>query len=177
MTVTVAVVMSVDGKLTRHQEAGMHGWASAEDQAHFSALIAKHEVIIMGSHTYTAARQAMRLELPVKRIVLTHQPHQFATQAIADQLEFRNQAASQLVRELQVDAVKSVLVVGGPQIITELLSHGLVDRLIVTLEPHLFGEGIPLLTGAPLDITLQLATCQKLNETGTLQLEYTVINN
>ena len=42
MTVSVAVVMSVDGKLTRHDEADIHKWVSDEDQEFFRPLIASH---------------------------------------------------------------------------------------------------------------------------------------
>lgn len=80
MTITAAVVMSLDAKLTRHNEPGVRSWASPEDQARFRQLVANHEVIIMGSHTYEAAREYLSLSMDIKRIVLTSRLQEFTGQ-------------------------------------------------------------------------------------------------
>ncbi|HKP13408.1 MAG TPA: bifunctional diaminohydroxyphosphoribosylaminopyrimidine deaminase/5-amino-6-(5-phosphoribosylamino)uracil reductase RibD [Blastocatellia bacterium] len=46
-----------------------------------------------------------------------------------------------LLGELKARGVQSVLVEGGPAIITSLLAHKLVDRLVVAIAPKLIGSG------------------------------------
>jgi len=84
MTVSVVVVMSVDGKLTRHDESDIHKWVSDEDQEFFRPLLASHDVIIMGRNTYEAVQPNLRLDQPIRRIVLTSHPQQFTEQALLD---------------------------------------------------------------------------------------------
>lgn len=68
------------------------------------------------------------------------------------------------------------MVVGGPRIMTELLQHRLLDHFIITLEPYLFGEGVTFMELLPLDCVLQLTACEKINERGTLALQYKVMD-
>ena len=172
MTVSVAVVMSVDGKLTRHDEADIHKWVSDEDQEFFRPLIASHEVIIMGRRTYEAVQPNLRLDQPTRRIVLTSRPQKFTNQVVKDKLEFRNEKSTDLVKRLKREGIKKVLIVGGPRIISELLKGKLIDFLYLTIEPRLFGQGVLLLDSFPTDIELNLVEHQQLNKKGTLLLKY-----
>jgi dihydrofolate reductase len=177
MIVSVAVVMSVDGKLTRHDEADISLWVSEEDQESFRPLVASHEVVIMGRHTYEAIQPKLRLDLPIRRIVLTSTPKRFSKHAVQSRLEFVNQKPSDLVRLLKQEGVNKVLVVGGPPIIGELLRNNLIDYFFVTIEPHLFGAGIGLLDSVAIDKDLILVGSRKLNKQGSLLLKYKVNNN
>jgi len=174
ITVSVAVVMSVDGKLTRHDEPDIHEWVSREDQEYFRPLVASHQVVIMGRHTYEAIRPFLRLDLPIKRIVLTSKPQKFRDQIVEDRLEFKDEQSTNLVRHLKREGIQKVLIVGGPQIIGELLRDKLIDYFYITIEPRLFGQGVTLLDAIPIDIKLRLVESRQLNEEGTLLLKYKV---
>ena len=49
-----------------------------------------------------------------------------------------------LINDLRKQEGKDIYCDGGSQIVTELLNHKLVDRIIVSVIPHLLGEGIRL---------------------------------
>jgi dihydrofolate reductase len=174
LIVSVAVVMSVDGKLTRHHEPNIHDWVSDEDQKSFRPLLASHQVVIMGRNTYEAIRPQLQLNLPIKRIVLTSNPQQFSDQTVAERLAFSNESSTDVVKRLGDEKVEKVLIVGGPQIISELLGNQLIDYFFVTIEPRLFGQGTPLLDTLPIDTELRLMKCEQLNKQGTLLLQYKV---
>lgn len=174
MIVSVAVVMSLDGKLTRNHEPDIHDWVSNEDQAFFRPLVASHQVVVMGRNTYEAIRPHLQLNLPVKRIVLTSKPQQFSDQSVEQRLEFSNESSTAVVKQLQDEDIQKVLIVGGPQIISELLKSQLIDYFFVTIEPRLFGQGTSFLDSLPIDTHLRLMTCKQLNKQGTLLLEYEV---
>ena len=53
------------------------------------------------------------------------------------------------VRTLKQKPGRDIWLIGGGQINTLLLEHGLIDRMILTLIPVLLGEGIPLFHGKP----------------------------
>lgn len=79
----------------------------------------------------------------------------------------------QLVKTLQDQEGKDIYCDGGAEIILELLKHKLIDRIIVSVIPHLLGEGIRLFKeGAPeQDISLKRSISYP---SGLVQLWYDV---
>lgn len=173
MKISVAVVMSLDGKLTRGDEPNIRAWASAEDQTFFSELLKQHDCIVMGRPTYEAIKQNLALSAERLRVVLTTKPQQFAADAIPGKLEFRNQSAADLAKDMEQAGKQNMLLVGGPKIIGDFLGLGLIGDLYITLEPRLFGAGNTLLPNLPIDQNLQLVSHRQLNDQGTLLLHYT----
>lgn len=50
----------------------------------------------------------------------------------------------ELLHDLQKQPGKDIYCDGGSEIVFELLKHSLIDRLIVSIIPHLLGSGIKL---------------------------------
>jgi dihydrofolate reductase len=175
MRIAVAAVTSVDGKLTRHDEDNIYSWVSAEDQAHLRSIIAQHEVIVMGSGTYEAVKSRLILEANRLRVVLTSRPEEFQSETVSGKLEFYSLYPQQLIVELESKGFESLLVMGGPQMMTDFLQTKLVDSLFLTLEPRLFGQGKPLLGSVPVDIELELKSSRRINSQGTLLLHYAIV--
>ena len=65
-----------------------------------------------------------------------------------------------MVRKLRRKKGKDIWLVGGSQINTLLLNHGLIDRLILTFIPVVVGRGIPLFadTARPASFVLKKRT-------------------
>ena len=70
-----------------------------------------------------------------------------------------------------------MLVTGGQHIATSFLKEGLIDELWLTIEPKIFGMGENFVTQEKLDIDLNLISCEKVNERGTLITKYVVIKS
>ena len=174
MKVTMAIVASLDGRLTRGVEPNIYNWTSVEDQASFSALIAKHKLIVMGRQTYEAARQRIKLTPDKLRLILTRNPRQYAAKQVAGQLEFTAESPLALIKRLEGAGYRSLLLVGG-QINTLFLEAGLVDEIYWTVEPLIFGAGQKLVADQLLDTKLKLVSSKRLNQRGTLLLYYKVI--
>lgn len=60
-----------------------------------------------------------------------------------------------LVSELQKQPGKNIYCDGGSQVVYELLKHAQIDRLIVSIIPHLLGDGIRLFQDGRPEQTLQ----------------------
>lgn len=166
--------MSLDGKLTRHDEADVRSWTSNEDKKHFGELVASQDAVVMGRGTYETVKHYLQLQVPVKRIVLTSKPEKFKDEVVKNRLEFYNQTPTQLISRLNQEGLSNILIVGGPKMTTELLRTNLIDQVLVTVEPRLFGQGVSLVSNEKLDIKLKLVSYEKLNDSGTLLLKYEV---
>ena len=57
----------------------------------------------------------------------------------------------------------------------QLFEANLIDEIILTIEPKIFGSGHNILTNAKIDRQLKLLDYQKLNDQGTLLLHYKII--
>lgn len=166
--------MSLDGRITRGDTAGTSGWASAEDQQVFRNLIASHDCLVMGSITYRTARHMIRPNADKPRIVLTKNPAEFADDAKRPGLIFTNSSAQEVADEAQAQGCKKMLLVGGGETNARFLDACLVDELCITIEPLLFGSGLPLTAGLHTPTNLKLIACKQLNAQGTLLLHYQV---
>ncbi len=174
MQINIAAAISIDGKLTRHDETSIYDWISKEDQVHFRQLISEHEVIVMGSGSYEAVKDRLNLESNRLRVVITSRPEEYKRYEIKNKLEFYQGTIKELAERLEEKGFKKVLVVGGPKMITEFLNAELIDNIYLTIEPRLFGQGKPLLESLPVDISVKLQEQRVLNSQGTLLLKYKV---
>jgi riboflavin biosynthesis pyrimidine reductase len=68
-----------------------------------------------------------------------------------------------------------MLVVGGAHIGTSFLKEQLIDELWLTIEPRILAAGSNFAIEEKLDINLQLISCEKVNEKGTLITKYAVL--
>jgi len=78
------------------------------------------------------------------------------------------------IQELKASAGGSIWLCGGGQLASSLFQKGLVDRLIVKLNPIVLGSGIPMLGESTEDPRLTL-TDSRAFPSGHLWLEYDVL--
>jgi len=174
MEISVAAVISIDGKLTRHDDPDITKWASKEDHEHYVSLMKAHEVLVMGRGTYEVVRSGLKLDDRL-RVVLTSHPHDAQAEAVPGKLEFLKATPGELVAQLEGRGYKNLLIVGGPQLISGFLAAKLVNYFYLTVEPYVFGSGTPLTQlDLPLAVNLQLQSSRQLNQRGSMLLTYTV---
>jgi len=78
---------------------------------------------------------------------------------------------TRLIERLKSENGKNIYCDGGAEVINELLTHELIDELIISVIPILLGNGIRLFKGGRPEQTLHLITA-KAFETGLTQLHY-----
>jgi len=171
MEIVGFAVISLDGRLTRHDEDGVT-FASAEDQAHFHAALAGCDASVMGRATFDTAREAILGSLSPGRCrtVMTRRPERYGELQREGVLEFTDLAPERLVEALARRGYERVALLGGAQVYGAFAAADLVDEWQVTVEPRLFGAGTPLLA-ARTDRRLVLADHRRLNAS-TLLLRY-----
>jgi dihydrofolate reductase len=173
MKITLAMVASADGRTTKGNTPGS-AFASPQDQQHFSELIHTHTLIIMGRTTYEAANYHMKHTPGRMRIVMTRHPEKFDHEKVPGMLEFTSETPGQLIKRLSRD-YENALLVSGAELNGLFFKEKLVDELILTLEPKLFGKGNGIIGFEESDIDLKLVSVEKMNPQGTLLLTYQVI--
>ncbi len=174
MLVVLIAVISIDGCLTRHTVPGAANWASPDDQAHFRSALAECDVSIMGSATYAESRGYIMANLTLnrRRIVMTRTPSRFEADAVAGRLEFTDETPSKLIERLANEQHSRCALLGGGQIYSACLAADVVDEMLITIEPRVFGTGTRLAgVTAPIDPSFSLANVSLLG-TATVLLKY-----
>lgn len=172
MHVAIIAVQSIDGCITRHRGEGASGWASPEDQSHFHQTLATFDCAIFGAGTYRADRQYIRPRVgpDLLRVVMSRTPEAFVGDVVNNQLEFTDESPADVLLSLSVRGLQRCALLGGEQIYGNFFEADLVDELILTVEPLIFGEGRRL-CAEPVERRFELGEASKLNSS-TLLLRY-----
>lgn len=178
MWVTLFAVQSLDGRITRHDEPG-DAFSSAADKVQFRAAMQAQDAWIMGGESFRwmlgqrVSGEPWRAGL--RRIVWTRTPKAYVADAVPGVLEFTEDTPAVILAKLQKEGCQRCALLGGGQVYGAFLAAKLVDEVVVTVEPRVFGAGRPLAGDVLQDTKLRLTECASLGESGTVRLRYEVI--
>ena len=164
MIIAIAAV-TLDGRIAAH-EKHFSDWTSAEDKDVMRKLLDGSDVVLVGHNTYKTAIQPLS-----KRscIVLTSSVTEVKKES--DLVTYINPQYSDLKKILSEYAIVACL--GGTQTYTYLLEHGMLDEIYLTIEPIIFGTGLPLFqTKHSVQQRWNLISMKSLNEHGSMLLHY-----
>ncbi len=137
-------------------------WTCKEDKRRFVALTKRAGVIVMGSHTFKTLPGALK-----ERTNIVYSRSQTFEGA-----ETTQDKPMDLLVKLEKRGFKEVAICGGAEIYSLFMKAGVVNKLYLTIEPHVFGDGIRLFKEPMLyQLTLK-DSGQAAN--GALLLEYDV---
>jgi dihydrofolate reductase len=167
MRVFIIAALSADGFIGVNAGHRSLDWRSKADARFFIETTKAAGVIVMGSTTYKTFR--MRRAPPGRRlIVYTSRPESIE----GENVETTNEEPAALIARLELEEARAVAVSGGATINKMFLDSGLVDELYLTVEPVLFGEGVPLFSGS-VQARLKLLENRALSD-DTILLHYAV---
>ncbi len=170
------MVQTINGKITEGENAKVYKWTSLEDKKHFEEQVAKHNLIVMGSSTYEAAKKVIKPEPGKLRVVLTRDPARYKFDEIIGQLEFWTATAEEIVHQCTMRGFTQMLLAGGGQINRLFFNAGLVNELYLTIEPKIFAEGKSIVDEQVEMVDLKLLEMTRLNEAGTILLHYEAVS-
>jgi dihydrofolate reductase len=172
---TLAAVASSDGYIARHSGHGPWEWASAEEQAIFVAEVAAADWAIMGRGTHEAAPRPDRRRIVFSASAARPEWRQ-PTHLWLDPAGHSPDGLADLVAP--VHPLARGLVLGATRVHDWFHAAGRIDRVLLTVEPVTFGEGLPVFTGmhGPADATFlrlgyRVVGGQTLNGQGTRLIE------
>lgn len=174
MKVILIAAISVNGKIAQATNQSSLEWTSKEDTAFFVEKTKEVGVVVMGQKTF----ETIGRPLKGRRLIVLTQDESLKEKypEVNDgmtRLEFVNESPIDLVRRLESEGVKSIVIGGGAFVYASFLHEGLVTDVYLTVEPILFGNGIALAEGFH-DIKLSLVETRLLGEQSVM-LHYHVV--
>jgi dihydrofolate reductase len=170
MKIILIAAISADGKIAQSQNQNSLEWTSKEDTAFFVAKTKEAGVVVMGRRTFETIGKPLkgrRLIVLSEVLPLTKGESEGV---LLEGVEFVNLKPQDLVQRLKQEGVGELVIAGGSSVYSQFLAAGLVTDVYLTVEPVLFGSGIPLAQGFE-RIQLSLVEVTKLNEQ-TVLLHY-----
>ncbi|NQV90287.1 dihydrofolate reductase [Candidatus Uhrbacteria bacterium] len=161
MNVWLIAAMSVDGKIAQSSEQVSLDWTSKEDTRFFIDKTKEAGVVIMGRKTFDTIGKP----LPGRRMIVMTRQTDLAFEG--DGVEYSTLSPSALLEQLSHEGVQTVALAGGEMVYSQFLQAGLVTDVYLTIEPILFGSGIPLATGFE-RIEMRLEDVVRINDQAVL---------
>lgn len=154
MKVTLMMAISVDGRIAKDKNQ-LADWTSPEDKKIFVTESKKHGVILMGENTFKTLPSPLPNRL---NVVFTDAPD-----PNLPGVRYVNAEPELVLQQLEDEGYSSVLLGGGCFLNSQFLKKKLIDEIILTVEPYLFGRGISLFD-VDASARLQLTDLQKIND-------------
>ncbi len=173
MKTILVFVSTLDGKVTKWGDPQVRDWSSLQDQQYYQQTWNNAKLIVMGSKTFIAEKFSASKDRLL--LVMTQNISKYNQYEVPGQLEFTDKKPNNLVEQFQKKTYETMMIAGGAHIATSFLKEQLIDELWLTIEPKIFGAGGNFVIEEKLDIDLQLISCEKVNDQGTLITKYTVI--
>ncbi|OGF28796.1 hypothetical protein A2477_04375 [Candidatus Falkowbacteria bacterium RIFOXYC2_FULL_47_12] len=159
--------ITIDGRIAKDSHQ-LTDWTSVEDKNFLHKKLDASDVVIVGNNTFKTAREPLS-----KRNCIVF------TRAIAGSRQknenclYVNPAGVDIIKLLQGKNYRRIAVLGGTQVYSWFLEKNLLDEIYLTVEPIVFGSGLPLFTaGLTRDTQYKLISAKKLNNKGSVLLHY-----
>lgn len=168
MKVIIYLAASANGLISN--ERNVPDWLSSEFGQDFMAISQRAQAVIMGKKTYNHLSPD---HLPLKEgslVVLTHDINATPSQP---NVLFTSDSPEKIISRLAAKGHREAVVIGGTQTLTAFVKAGLVNELILIVEPVFFGSGLPITQGIEFEFQLSLLELKKLND-HTIKVHYEI---
>jgi dihydrofolate reductase len=163
MKLTLLMAMTADGKIARH---GSHfpDWTGKADKRMFKKLTTEAGVVIMGARTFDTIGKPLPGRL---NVVITRRPERYGRY---DNLICTADTPGMILARLAEMGYKTAVLTGGATINSLFARNRLIDELMVTVIPIVFGQGLSMFS-EPMNFALELLRVREIDR-GVLVLQY-----
>jgi dihydrofolate reductase len=165
MKIILMMAMTLDGKIAKTSDH-FPNWTSKEDKKLFAEISKKAGVVIMGDKTFFTFPSPLKDRLNVVFTLEKNPSPQEGVKWVSGEPE-------KVLKGLEKMGYEEAILGGGAYLNGSFLEKKLIDEIIVTVEPKIFGEGLSLFSGS-FDVSLRLISCEKINDDSVV-LKYQVI--
>lgn len=166
MKVMLMMALTVDGKIGKDADH-FPDWTEQADKSLFVKITKEAGVIIMGSKTFDTLGKPLPGR---KHVVLTRNK---TRKSDYNEVVFTDDHPQDILLSLGMEGYESCVLAGGAQINYLFAKKQLIDEIIVTYSPKIFGAGLSLFSSA-IDINLTLIESHPIGQ-NTLYARYGVI--
>lgn len=166
------VAATLDGFIA-HPDHTIEGFLTEGDHLtdYLASLKQDYDTVLMGRRTYEFGFQfGITNPYPWMKQYVFSRTMEKSPDA---EVELVSENILELVGELKTQTGKDIYLCGGATLAATLFAEGLIDEIIVKLNPVVFGSGIPIFSGAIKQTALDLMG-SKIYENGVCLLQYQV---
>ena len=157
------VAATIDGRISL-VKAARPTWTSKEDWAFLQKELARADAVIAGRNTYNAARSQLQKRTTFVFSRRVGKPRK------RDGVTFVNPVRANLDKLFA--PYRRIAILGGAGVYRHMLERDRLDEFFVTIEPLVFGRGLPMFSGGTKTMRFRLLSVRKLNRSGTLLLHF-----
>lgn len=168
MKVTLWMAMSLNAIVAREDQS--EDFLSSTDWELFLELVRGADALIWGRVTHELFIRQVRPLFPTLPVAVVTRDPSFAV----DDGTVRAPSPEEAVAELAARGAAAALLAGGSRVNGAFSRSGLVDEVVVAVEPVIVARGIPLVTGEAPDMRLELVAVDE-GHRPTVRLHYRVI--
>jgi dihydrofolate reductase len=165
MKIVLVMAMTLDGKIGKDPDH-FPDWTGSADKRLFADISKKAGVVIMGSKTF----DTLKKPLPGRKTVVMTRNRSRVSDTAA--VVFSPGPPAAVVETLRQEGYRQAVLAGGATVNTLFARAGLIDEIVVTLSPLVFGDGLSLFDGE-VDLAVELVGHESV-EGGLLCLRYRV---
>lgn len=165
MRIIMMMAMTMDGKIARSSDH-FPDWTSKEDKKYFWKISREHGVVMMGEKTFHTFPAPLPNRL---NVVFSLEKNPKPVEGV----KWVTGEPEKVLEELEQMGYESAILGGGAYLNGLFLKKGLIDEIIVTVEPKIFGDGLSLFSGK-MDGNLKFMGMEKLND-DSFALKYKVL--
>ena len=172
--VILGLAASLDGYIAR--ENGDVDWLKMEDLTEgaeeMKEFFASIDTIFWGRKTLSKGEEMggdINMYGKVMNYVFSYTPRQ----SEIENLVFISENVVEFVENLKRQDGKNILLMGGGNLAKTFFEEGLIDELIIGIQPVILGKGIPLFLPQERQMELERFDV-KMRESGTVQISYRV---
>ncbi len=168
MKLTLLMALTLDGKTGKSADH-FPDWTGSADKRLFARLSRQAGVVIMGSRTFDTIGTPLSGR---KNVVLTR-----STQRRSQwpNLVYSGKPPGEILAGLEQEGYGAAILAGGTQINSLFAAEGLIDEIIVTISPLIFGRGLSMFNGE-IFMTLALQAVEQL-DANVVCLRYRVVKD
>jgi dihydrofolate reductase len=167
MHIILMMAVTADGKIAKSNDH-FPDWTSSEDKKMFSNISKEHGVVMMGDTTFYTLKGPLPGRL---NVVFTLDENLAPIEGV----KWVKGEPEKVIEELEGMGYNSAILGGGATINSLFLKKNLIDEMILTIEPKIFGSGLSLFTDE-FNIDLAIKEAKKLND-NSMVVRYKVIKN
>jgi dihydrofolate reductase len=164
--VTMMMAVTADGKIAKNDHHLPTDWTSKEDKELFKEISKEHGAVMMGEKTYDTLPGPLPDRL---NVIFTLKKDLPAVPGV----KWVTGDPAKVLKELEALGYKKALLGGGTFLNSLFLEKKLIDEIILTVEPLIFGDGLSLFS-KDLDIKLELKELKQIND-DSYMVRYAVI--
>ena len=165
------IAITADGFIAREDGSFDCFPTDGEHVADYLESLKSYGAVLMGRKTYEVGlKQGITDPYPFLKSYVFSRSMKASP---SERVELMNGNLAEAVRKLKDEPGKDIYLCGGAELATQLFEEGLIDEVILKVNPLLLGSGIPVVSDIGRHVDLELIET-KVYDSGVVLLSYRV---